>query len=101
MRPDGALVGLGRDITRQIALASPWLGADGTFNATSPFAVVTGAPAPDLPAADPDRNCNDWRSGTDTLRGSHGLYGLGDPRWFHTFTAVPCNTANALYCVEQ
>ncbi|HWO10443.1 MAG TPA: hypothetical protein VNN80_13215, partial [Polyangiaceae bacterium] len=99
VRPDGALVGLGRNIARQIVLASPWLAADGTFNANSGFGVWSGAYRPDQLAT--TENCDDWRNGTEALRGTFGDYAMGEPRWFNTFGIIACSTAFALYCVEQ
>jgi hypothetical protein len=99
VRPDGAAVGLGRNIARQIVLASPWLGADGSFNANIGFGVWSGASTPGELAT--IYNCDDWRNGTDALRGTFGDYPTSDPRWFNTFGIIACSTAFALYCVEQ
>jgi hypothetical protein len=70
VRPDGALVGRGSDIAKLKLVAGPWLSDDGANDSAS-SSVWGGAPTPaDL--ADPDNNCNDWRSAASSSNGSLG-----------------------------
>jgi hypothetical protein len=98
VRPDGALVGSGADIARFEVLTAPWLRADGTFNPVNE-AVWSGAYAPDV-VSEPDFDCNEWQSGSDTTSGYVGTYGAGDRRWFFTLATTACSFARAMYCVE-
>jgi hypothetical protein len=62
-------------------------------------AVWSGAFAPDV-VAEPDLNCNEWTTGSDTARGDVGTYGAGDRRWFFTLASSACSFPRAMYCVE-
>jgi hypothetical protein len=101
VRPDGAVVGLGRALASFRALSIPWLRADGTFIDDFNFLFVwTGASTPDEIAPDPNANCDDWRNGTASFSAAAGDYGEGTQRWFAT-QRLACSGSFGLYCVEQ
>jgi hypothetical protein len=98
IRPDGAFVGRGADLTSLDIWTGPWVLADGSISPGRSEYVWMGAASPEQFAII-DGNCEDWRSTSGELLANVGDYGRGGARFFRTI-ALPCNGVHRLYCVE-
>jgi hypothetical protein len=107
VRPDGAVVGTGAEISGVGSLQSGiWQVADGTYvdaNAATGLGVWTGSTSTAL-AATTDGSCDNWTSASAAGAPSVGDPSLADAQFWSSYTNSAlrsCNTTtNRLYCLQ-
>jgi hypothetical protein len=97
VRPDGQLVGTGRQIASLEMIAGPWQHADGTSTPLSPNYVWTGSSRP-TERATAETSCNDWQDPQGT--GSGGLFGFSHYRAWTYIIGWDATRGAFLYCIE-
>jgi hypothetical protein len=101
VRPDGVLIGTGRDVAAlDLPGAGPWVLADSSSALYVFSRVWSGAGTPMLTAGS-DTNCSDWRSTNPEEYAYSGDYAVSEARFFFTGTADFCDQAFPIYCVER
>ncbi len=97
VRPDGQLVGTGRQIADLQMLAGPWQRANGSAAPIQPNYVWAGSYTP-TDRATPDSSCNDWQDPNGF--GIGGLFGFSHYRAWTYIVGWGCNLGASLYCIE-
>jgi hypothetical protein len=97
VRPDGQLVGTGRQIAALEMIAGPWQRANGTGAPINPNYVWAGSSNP-TQRATLDSSCNDWQD--PTALGIGGLFGFSHYRAWTYIAGWDGNRGASLYCIE-
>jgi hypothetical protein len=96
VRPDGQIVGTGRDLVAGTLVSGAWQYGSGTY---FPRAAWTGATSLDV-VGTPDSTCHDWTSSQGAPM--EGASGMAGPSFWKSSISSNCSDWNTMfYCVEQ